>query len=141
MRMAHSPLDLGGAHLDPMSDGLPHLSFRLSRTGAGWGRFHWRWLALSTLVLAFSINDAVLTMLLLDRSCEEANPLLESALMAGGSSAFLSVKYLLTSAGLPILVAFKDRRLFRSPIRVGHLLVAVVALYVLLTGYQVSLFC
>jgi hypothetical protein len=94
---------------------------------------------LVTLLLTFSVADAAATLCLLGRGCEEANPLMQ-LLLDRGAMAFLLGKYVLTAAGLPILLIFQNHRLFGTPIRVVSLLPCLVALYLILLGYQAWLF-
>jgi hypothetical protein len=97
----------------------------------------------STFVLAVSlllltVIDGTVTLLLLGAGCEEVNPAM-SYLLSQGPIHFLVGKYLLTSAGLPFLLIFRHFHLFRTRVRVGHLLPVFVALYLILLGYQVAL--
>src|SRR5690606_22096518 len=80
----------------------------------------------------------VLTLILLDLCCEEANPVM-AALLRRGPMTFVVGKYVMTAVCLPLLLVFQHHRLFRTPIRVRHLFPAFVGLYLLLLAYQVSL--
>ena len=89
-------------------------------------------------LLALSIADGILTIELLDRSSEEVNPFM--ALLLGRSRhAFLVGKYILTAAGLPFLVVFKNYRLFGTRFRVGYLFPVFIVLYLILISYQCSM--
>ena len=95
-------------------------------------------LALVVMILMLSIVDAVITISLLDHDCHEINPLM-AWLLERGVVPFLIGKYVLTAAGLPVLLLFKNFRMFGTRFRVGYLVPIVVALYVLLLAYQWSL--
>jgi Domain of unknown function (DUF5658) len=93
-------------------------------------------LAVSLLIL--TVVDGAVTLLLLGAGCEEINPAM-GYLLSRGPTHFLVGKYLLTCAGLPFLLIFRHFTLFRTRIRVGHLLPVFVGLYLLLLGYQFAL--
>ena len=82
--------------------------------------------------------DAFLTVRLLDAGAKEVNPVMDRLLLHG-VGAFLVGKYLLTVGGLPLLLIFKNHYLFRTQLRVGHLIPIAVGLYAILIGYQVAL--
>ncbi len=113
--------------------------------GGFWGEFHLRahqeqypvfTLAMIVLLLAFSIADAAITLDLLSGSDhEEINPLMNH-LLNKGLLPFLLGKYVLTSAGLPLLLIFKNDFLFGTRFRVGYLIPAFVVAYMVLIGYQ-----
>ena len=90
------------------------------------------------LLLIFTVIDGVFTLHLLDQGCEELNPVM-GFLLTKGMVSFLVGKYILTAAGLPILLVFKNYPLFGTGFRVGHLLPVFVGLYVPLLCYQWSL--
>ncbi len=85
-----------------------------------------------------SLVDAVLTMQLLSAGGKEINPLMDHFL-AYGAGAFVFGKYVLTVAGLPLLLIFKNHYLFGTRLRVGNLIPMVVALYMGLIVYQLML--
>lgn len=89
------------------------------------------------LVLA-SLIDAVLTLHLLAAGGEEVNPLMD-CLLNHSIEAFLIGKYLLTVVGLPLLLIFKNHYLFGTRLRIGYLIPAAVALYIVLIAYQITL--
>lgn len=91
------------------------------------------------LILALSVLDAVFTLQLLEHDCEEINPAMDY-LLRRGHGHFLIGKYLLTAAGLPVLLIFKNYYLFGTRLRVGYLIPIFVALYIALISYQVHLF-
>jgi hypothetical protein len=94
---------------------------------------------LVVLVLLLTLADGVLTLLLLDLSCEEANPLM-AYLVERGPLWFLGGKYLLTALGLAVFLVLKYYRLFGTRFRLGHFIPILAALYVALLVYQLSLF-
>ena len=91
------------------------------------------------ILLCLTIADGVLTLELLDINCVEANPLMERLLLQG-PLAFLLGKYVLTSAGLPLLVVFKHHPMFGTRFRVGFLIPVFIGLYLILLFYQGALF-
>jgi hypothetical protein len=95
-------------------------------------------LVLILLLAAATLADGVLTLRLLSADCEEANPLM-SSLLREGVTAFLVGKYVLTVAGLPLLLVFQNHYLFGTRFRVGYLLPLFVALYAGLLAYQLHL--
>jgi hypothetical protein len=109
-------------------DGRPYLVDRV-----GWASF-----LLATLLLVLTLVDGLLTVALLDHGCEEANPVMR-LLLDRGVGTFLAGKYLLTAAFLPFVVVAYRYPLFGTRIRVGHVLPAVVALYLVLIAYQSAL--
>jgi hypothetical protein len=94
---------------------------------------------LVVLVLLFTLTDGVLTLLLLDHSCEEANPLM-AYLVERGPLWFLGGKYLLTAVGLAVFVVLKYYRLFGTRFRLGYFIPILAGLYIVLLIYQVLLF-
>lgn len=92
----------------------------------------------AALLLVLTLADGVITVLLLERGCEEANPLMR-LLLERGVVAFLAGKYVLTAAFLPVALVLHQYRLFGSRLRVGQLVPAVAALYVALIVYQFGL--
>ncbi len=95
------------------------------------------WLGVILLLIA-SMVDAALTIHLLCAGGIEVNPLMDQ-LLGYGVLPFLSVKYLLTVVGLPLLLIFKNHYLFGTRLRVGHLIPMTVALYAALIIYQLAL--
>jgi hypothetical protein len=95
-------------------------------------QFHWSILLSILLLLVFSLADGLITLELIDSGCVEVNPLMRFSL-SHGPACFLTVKYLLTAIGLPVLVLFGVRY------RAGLLISAIVALYAALIVYQVNL--
>jgi Domain of unknown function (DUF5658) len=103
-------------------------------------RFSVTTLAMIVSLLALTIADGILTVELLDSSHgEEINPFM-AYLLGRGRHAFFAGKYLLTAAGLPFLLVFKNYRLFGTRFRVGFLFPAFIGLYLALLFYQCSMF-
>ena len=92
----------------------------------------------AALVLVFTIADGVITVLLLDRGCEEANPLMRY-LLERGHGAFFAGKYLLTALFLPVALVTHRWQLFGTRLRVGQLVPVVAVLYSILLVYQFGL--
>jgi hypothetical protein len=101
-------------------------------------RFSASSLGLILALLIATILDGLLTLHLLDSGCEEINPLM-SGLLRIGVVPFLLGKYIMTAAGLPLLLIFKNFYLFHTRFRVGYLLPIFVILYLLLLAYQAYL--
>ena len=101
-------------------------------------RFPFSTLAAIVTLLLMSIVDAVITIHLIPAGCCEVNPLM-AALLDWGVLPFLVGKYVLTAAGLPVLLVFKNFTLFGTRFRVGYLIPVLVGLYVLLLIYQSAL--
>lgn len=90
--------------------------------------------AVALSILALSFIDAVSTTLLINSAhAREANPLMRAVLDFGGAWTFVSVKILLTSFPLAIVVMHKEWRLARFAAR------TVLLAYVLLAFYHVFL--
>ncbi len=89
-------------------------------------------------LLALTFIDGVLTIELIDADCHELNPLMRHFL-SNGPLCFLFGKYVMTAAGLPVLLIFKNFPLFGTRFRAGYLIPVFVLLYAGLVGYQVQL--
>jgi Domain of unknown function (DUF5658) len=96
-------------------------------------------LALVVTLLALTILDGILTIELLDTNSEEVNPVM-AHLLVKGNNAFLIGKFILTAAGLPFLVAYKNHPMFGTRFRAGFFLPLFVSLYIVLVFYQARLF-
>jgi hypothetical protein len=92
----------------------------------------------SSLLLVLTLIDGMLTFLLLDIGCEEANPVMRYLLERGPIHFFVG-KYLLTALFLPVALVMNRCRLFGTRIRVSHVVVTVAGLYVMLIAYQLML--
>lgn len=101
-------------------------------------RFPARTLVLIIALLLLSLVDGVITILLLDAGAEEINPVMKY-LIDRGLLPFVLGKFVLTAAGIPLLLIFKNYYLFRTRFRVGYLMPIFVGLYFVLIGYQISL--
>jgi hypothetical protein len=91
------------------------------------------------LLLALSIVDAAITLLLIQTGCEEINPIMNH-LLNYGALAFLVGKYILTAGGIPLLLIFKNYYLFGTRFRVGYLFPVFIGMYFCLIGYEMCLF-
>jgi len=90
--------------------------------------------AVALSILALSFIDAFSTTLLISSAnAREANPLMKAVLDFGGAYTFVSVKILLTSFPLVIIVMHQEWRLARFAAR------TVLLAYVLLAIYHVFL--
>jgi hypothetical protein len=98
-------------------------------------RFDAMTLATIISLLALTIADGVLTVELLDTNSEEINPLM-AHLLLWGFNVFLMGKYILTAAGLPFIVAYKNYPMFGTRFRAGFVLPVFVGLYLVLIIYQ-----
>ena len=95
-------------------------------------------LVLAAAILVMTVVDGVFTVLLLERGCVEANPVMQY-LLERGNWAFFTGKYVLTAVFLPVALVMNQYRLFGTRLRVGHFVPVVVALYSVLILYQVAL--
>jgi hypothetical protein len=112
---------------------------RAERGGAYFlDRFDALTLAIIVGLLGLTLVDGVLTVELLDVNSEELNPLM-SHLLARGHLTFFLGKYVLTAAGLPFLLVYKNYPMFGTRFRVGYLLPMFLSLYLVLAAYQVHL--
>jgi hypothetical protein len=98
-------------------------------------RFGVMTLAMIVSLLALTIADGVLTIELIDTNSEEINPFMAQLLLQG-HSVFLLGKYILTAAGLPLIVAYKNHPMFGTRFRAGFVLPLFVGLYIVLVVYQ-----
>ena len=98
---------------------------------------HPQWLAVAMLTLLLSMADALLTLTLLERGAEEANPFMEP-LVGGSPLVFAMVKMLLTSGGIVTLILVAKVRLF-GRVPVSFILYAVLFAYAALVGYELWL--
>ena len=90
------------------------------------------------ILLLLCILDGVLTIELLDINSEEVNPVMR-LLLERGRFSFLLGKYVITAAGLPFLVVYKNWPIFGTRFRAGYLLPIFLGLYIVLLIYQVHL--
>jgi hypothetical protein len=95
-------------------------------------------LALVLTLLACTFLDGMLTLELMDINCAELNPAMRY-LLSKGPVPFLLGKYILTAAGLPVLLIFKNHRFLHTWFRVGYLIPVFVLSYIALISYQIHL--
>ena len=86
-------------------------------------------------LLMLTIADGILTIELLDTNSEEMNPIM-ARLIPQGHQAFLMGKYILTAAGIPFIVVYKNYPMFGTRFRIGFVLPIFVSLYLVLIFYQ-----
>jgi hypothetical protein len=101
-------------------------------------RFSTTALALILTLLACTFLDGMLTLELMDINCAELNPAMRY-LLSKGPVPFLLGKYVLTAAGLPVLLIFKNHRFLHTSFRVGYLIPVFVLSYLALISYQIHL--
>jgi Domain of unknown function (DUF5658) len=107
------------------------------RTLIGVDWHHPQWLAIAMLIVMLSCADALLTLMLLERGAQEANPLMAPLILSSGR-AFAGVKIGLTAAGVVLLTQLARLRAFGN-IPVGVLLYMVLAVYGVLIAYELGL--
>ena len=90
------------------------------------------------IILLLSVVDAVLTLLLIDHGAMEVNPIMAFYLNLG-PQAFMFVKYALTSAGLVILVLFRDRFMKSVGMGAGVFLYVILAAFVGVVSWEIYL--
>jgi hypothetical protein len=90
------------------------------------------------LILSLSVADAVLTIVLINHGAREVNPVMAYCLDVG-PYAFLSVKYLLTSAGLIVLLML--RNIFVRPLQIytGSLFFYFLVAFISIVSWQIFL--
>jgi len=98
--------------------------------------FHPQWLAVGILILLLCGADALLTLTLISRGAVEINPVMDP-LVRGSGQSFALWKFVLTSMGVVILTLLAQLKLFGRA--VGTILYAVLAMYVVLVGYEIFL--
>ena len=101
-------------------------------------RFSSATFAVVVVMLCLSLVDAVLTLYLINEGSDEIN-LLMNCLLQRGVLCFLVGKYILTAAGLPLLLIYKNQYLFGTRWRVGYMIPMIVVLYLMLIVYQTLL--
>ena len=98
---------------------------------------HPQWLAIGTLIVACSVGDAFLTLVLVGQGAYEMNPFM-APLVGGSPVAFALVKVGLTAVGVLLLTQLARLRTF-GRIRVGVILYSVLAIYGTLIFYEFRL--
>jgi hypothetical protein len=91
-------------------------------------------LFLALTILLLSVADAFLTLTLMMRGAQEANPLL-AFVLRDHPELFAVIKMVLTGSGVVVLVAVARSRLFRI-MRVGAVLQGLFVAYVALIAYE-----
>jgi hypothetical protein len=91
-------------------------------------------LFMSIMILLLSVTDAILTLTLISRGAQEANPFL-ALILDRHPGLFASVKMGLTGMGVIVLVAMARARIFRV-LRISTVLHSCVLAYVLLICYE-----
>ena len=98
---------------------------------------HPQWLAIGTLIVAFSCADAFLTLVLIGQGAYEMNPFM-APLVGGSAVAFALTKISLTAIGVLLLTQLARLRTF-GRIPVGAILYSVLAIYGTLIFYEFRL--
>jgi Domain of unknown function (DUF5658) len=111
---------------NPRRDGQRQLA------GVDWYSSHW--LGVAVLIVLLSGVDAILTLTLLAHGAIEANPIM-APLVEGSGRGFALWKLGMTIFGVVTLILFARVRLV-GRVRVGALLYAVLALYLVLITYE-----
>ena len=106
-----------------------------SLTAVDW--HHPQWLAIGTLIVAFSCGDAFLTLVLIGQGAYEVNPLM-APLVGGSAVAFALTKVGLTGVGVLLLTQLARLRTF-GRIPVGFILYTVLVIYGTLIYYEFHL--
>lgn len=102
-----------------------------------------RYSLLSILVVLFtimlSVTDAFFTLKLVAIGAQEANPVMDYFLQFGPLP-FIIAKYILTGACLIWFLVHKNYAVFGGPVRVKHLLLGALVIYMALISYELFLF-
>jgi hypothetical protein len=98
--------------------------------------FHPQWLAVGILILLLCSADALLTLTLISHGAMELNPFM-APLVDGSGHSFAGWKLGLTAMGVVVLTLFARLKVFGRT--VGVILYAILAMYVLLVGYELFL--
>lgn len=110
---------------------------RSNRRGESHGLLDWHephLLFLAIMILLLSVTDALLTLTLIARGAEEANPVM-AFLLGQTPRLFAAVKMGLTGAGIVVLVALARARVFRV-IRISIIIHWCMLGYVALIAYE-----
>ena len=89
---------------------------------------------MAIITLLLSITDAFMTLMLLERGADEANPFME-AFVHGSPLLFALIKVTLTGGGITVLTLLARMRVF-GRVPVSFLLYGVLFSYALLVGYE-----
>jgi hypothetical protein len=89
---------------------------------------------LAVIILLLSVTDAFLTLNLIGKGAQEANPVMDYLLMRT-PTLFATIKMALTGAGIVVLVALARARIFRI-IRISRIIHWCLIGYVALIAYE-----
>ena len=90
------------------------------------------------IILFLSVIDAILTLVLINHGAMEINPVM-AFYLGLGPYPFLLVKYALTSAGLVVLVVFRDRFIASQWLKADLLLYGVLAAFLGVVSWEIYL--
>jgi hypothetical protein len=94
-----------------------------------------------TTILALSILDALLTLVVIQRGATELNPVM-AYFLEHGTPTFIVAKYVLTSIGVLILLIFKNVFLTKIKIRTLSLFPCVIVVFLTVIAWELFLiFC
>jgi hypothetical protein len=97
-----------------------------------------RWFGVALTILLLSVADAFLTLTLINLGADEINPVMEPLVTGGSGRSFAVWKLAMTALGVVTLTLLARMRAF-GRIPVGAILYAVLAVYVVLVGYELWL--
>jgi hypothetical protein len=101
-------------------------------------QYHQSLFCIIVFILFLSVLDAILTIFLINHGAIEVNPIMAFYLDFGPYT-FLSVKYGLTSAGLMILLIFKNMFLRSMRVETGAFLYVILAAFIGVVSWQIFL--
>jgi hypothetical protein len=101
-------------------------------------RFSTRLFAGILMVIALSLTDALLTLVLLARGASEINPIM-AYWLGHGPGVFVGVKYLLTCLPLVLLLVCHEKFIGLGGTRVYHLFPLIAGLFATVVGWQIFL--
>lgn len=101
-------------------------------------RYEPRYFVLITLILLLCVLDAYFTLKILQAGGKELNPFM-LRIMNKNPVLALVIKYLITAAGIAVLIVFKNFVVFRR-IRVSSLIPVVFLIYLFLVVFEISFY-
>ncbi len=101
-------------------------------------RYSAKVLTVILVIIGLSLLDAIFTLLLIDRGARELNPVM-AVCLEQSPFFFISVKYLLTSASVIILLFIKDAYLFKSRTQVKVLFFVIMIPFILVIPWQLHM--
>ena len=101
-------------------------------------RYNPKFFAAISTILMLSIFDALLTLILIESGSSELNPVM-AYFLKHGLLPFIVVKYFLTSAGVVILLIFKNIFLARAKIYTSSLFTAVIIAFAAVIAWELFL--